>query len=477
MNRTFASLAYPSYRKWFIGAIVANIGTWMQRIAQTWLVLTELSDDSGLAVSLVVAFQFLPVLFLTPIGGLLADRVPRRALIQLTQAGLALASVGLGTLVLTGVIELWHVYVFAVLLGILSSLDSPVRQTFVSELVPRRSLPNAVGLNGASFNTARIFGPALAGFLVAWVGSGWVFMLTGAGFLAPIIAVGMMKDEDMYTEPRLDKEQSDRRSRGFGEALRYVRTHADIALILVVMGFVSAFGLNFQLFISIMIREAYGRGPEDFGIVNTLMGLGALAGALMAARRVRPRTRLVVFAAFFYGALLVAAASAPTYAWFAIALIPAGLMSTTMMNSANSTIQLASEPHVRGRVMSLYLMVFLGSTPIASPLMGWIADTFGARVSVALGGIVTMLAALGAMLWAWRRWGVRVEWVVRPRPAMQVINPVDTAAATATASEPIDLQHVDHATELARRADPKQERRGRSRAPFRFARRRSRSNE
>nr|NLD39704.1 MFS transporter [Actinomycetales bacterium] len=418
MNRTFASLAYPNYRKWFYGALIANLGTWMQRIAQTWVVLAELSEDSGLAVGTVVALQFLPTLFLTPLGGMLADRVDRKKLLISTQVGLALSSLGLGVLVLSGYAELWHVYIFAIVLGILSALDQPVRMTFVSELVPPTSLANAVGLNGASFNAARLVGPAIAGLLIAMVGSGWVFLITGIGFAGPIIAMLVMKDEDMYYGAR-----ASRKDQGLGVAVRYVREHADIAVIIAVMAVVGAFGLNFQLFISTMARDAFDRGPEDFGILNALMGLGSLAGALMAARRTRPRTRLVVGAAAAFGALTLISAFMPTFELYAAVGILVGFFATTMMNSANSTIQLASDPAVRGRVMSLYLMVFLGSTPVASPVIGWIAETYGARTAVALGGGFTFLAALVAMVWAWRRWGVRVEYRLRPRPALEILNP------------------------------------------------------
>ncbi|HHW84532.1 MAG TPA: MFS transporter, partial [Actinomycetales bacterium] len=240
MNRTFASLAYPNYKKWFIGAIIANIGTWMQRIAQTWVVLAELSEDSGVAVGTVVALQFLPTLLLTPVGGLLADRVEKKKLLISTQLGLALSSLSLGAIVLSGNAELWHVYIFALVLGTLAALDQPVRMTFVSELVPPTSLANAVGLNATSFNGARLIGPAVAGFLIAAVGSGWVFIITGIAFAGPITAMFLMKEEDMYAGAR-----AARKDRGLGVAVRYVREHADIAVIISVMAVVGAFGLNF----------------------------------------------------------------------------------------------------------------------------------------------------------------------------------------------------------------------------------------
>lgn len=450
MGRTFASLEYPNYRKWFFGALVANNGTWMQRIAQTWIVLTELTDDSAFAVSIVVALQFLPVMLLTPIGGILADKVDRRALIQVTQAALAVLSLALGVMALTDVLVLWHVYVFALLLGLIAAMDAPVRQTFVTELVPPTSLANAVGLNGASFNLARILGPAIAGFMLAAWDSGWVFLLTGLAFLGPILSVASMRDDDMYgtAAPRTAGQ-----TYGLGEAVRYVRDHADIAVIMVMMAFVAAFALNFQLFISIMTRDAFDRGPEDYGILNTLMGLGALTGALLAARRTRPRTRIVVFSALALGVNLLLIAVAPTYLVFALLHVPAGFFTTTMLNSANSTIQLASEPPVRGRVMSLYLMVFLGSTPIASPVMGWIGEVLGARASVAIGAGITILTALLVILWAWRRWGIRVVYELRPHLAIHVINPVDVQAAAAQAGDPFDQHIVDDATETARAAD------------------------
>ena len=416
MSPTFSSLRYFNYRLWFAGALVANVGTWMQRVAQDWLVLTVLSDESGVAVGVVTALQFAPVLALSAWAGLLADRVDRRRLIIVTQSGLALLALGLGALTLSGHVQLWHVYIFATLLGCVSAIDNPVRQTFVADMVPIDRLPNAVGLNSASFHAARLIGPGVAGLMIAWVGTGWVFMINGVSFVATILALSQMRTRELHPAPHTNREKGQIRA-----GLRYVRRRSDILVIMVVVGVVSTFGLNFQLTSALMARTEFDKGAGEYGILGSVMAIGSLAGALLAARRERPRVRLVIGAAFAFGIADGVMALMPTYPSFAVACIPVGLASLTMMTAANATIQTTTDPAMRGRVMALYMIVFLGATPIGSPLVGWIGESFGARWAIGVGAIMSLLVASGATVWAVRHWHLEVRYRIRERPHLRVI--------------------------------------------------------
>lgn len=418
MNSTFASLRYVNYRLWFAGALVANIGTWMQRVGQDWLVLTDLSDDSGLAVGITTALQFAPTLLLSAWAGLLADRVNRRKLLMITQGAQGVLAFGLGALVLSGRAELWHVYVFAALLGAVAAIDQPVRQTFVAELVPAGRLSNAVGLNSTSFNAARLIGPGLAGLLIAAVGTGWVFVINGVSFGATILALVAMRTSELHPMPVA------RRAKGqIREGVRYVRGRTDILVIMAVIGVVSTFGLNFQMTSALMARAEFGKGAGEYGILGSVLAIGSLGGALLAARRERPRVRLVIGAAFAFGVATGVQALMPTYASYAVACIPVGLASLTMMTAANTTIQMSTDPAVRGRVMSLYMIVMLGATPIGSPIVGWIGETFGPRWSIGIGSITALLVSALAALWAKRRWQVELRYHVRTRPHLEVLHP------------------------------------------------------
>jgi MFS family permease len=402
---TFDSLKFRNYRLWFAGALVANIGTWMQRVAQDWLVLTQLSDESGVAVGITTALQFAPVLLLSPYAGLLADRVDRRKLLMATQVAQGLLAAGLGVLVLLGNAQLWQVYAFALVLGCVSAIDGPVRQTFVAELVPAAKLSNAVGLNSASFNAARLIGPGIAGLAIAGVGIGWVFVINAATFAATILSLTRMRTAELRPMPSAPRSKGQIR-----EGVAYVRGRSDILVIMVVVGVVSTFGLNFQLTSAMMARTEFGKGAGEYGILGSILAIGSLTGALLAARRDRPRVRLVIGSAFAFGIATGAMALMPTYTSYALAGIPVGLASLTMMTAANSTIQMSTDPAVRGRVMALYMMVFLGATPIGSPIVGWIGQEFGPRWAIGIGSITAILVSLGAALWARRAWGLRVRY-------------------------------------------------------------------
>ncbi|MFI2753242.1 MFS transporter [Cellulomonas sp. P22] len=417
-SSTFSSLKFFNYRLWFAGALVANIGTWMQRIAQDWLVLTVLSDDSGVAVGVTTALQFAPTLFLSAWAGVLADRVNRRKLLMATQASQAVLALGLGGLVLSGHAQLWQVYVFAALLGCVSAVDGPVRQTFVAELVPATKLSNAVGLNSASFNAARLVGPGLAGLLIAWIGTGWVFMINGVTFAATIFALTQMRLSELHPLPIADRAKGQIR-----EGIAYVRNRTDIIVIMVVVGVVSTFGLNFQITSAMMARTEFGRGAGEYGVLGSVLAIGSLTGALMAARRDRPRVRLVIGAAFGFGVASGVMALMPTYPSYAVACIPVGFASLTMMTAANTTIQMSTDPAVRGRVMSLYMIVFLGATPVGSPIIGWVAEEFGPRWAIGIGSIAALIVATGAAIWVKRHWQLEVHYSVRTRPHLDVRYP------------------------------------------------------
>ncbi|MBI9114627.1 MFS transporter [Sanguibacter suaedae] len=416
MSPTFASLRYYNYRLWFSAAFVANIGTWMQRVAQDWLVLTVLTDNSGTAVGVVTALQFAPVLALSAWAGVLADRVDRRKLLMTTQGTMGVLALGLGALVLLGHAELWHVYVFATLLGCASAIDGPARQTFVAEMVPIEKLSNAVGLNSASFNAARLVGPGVAGLLIAMVGTGWIFVINGVTFAATIAAMMHMRVRELNRMPVASRSKGQIR-----EGIRYVRGRSDIVVILVVVGVVSTFGLNFQLTSAVMATEEFGKGAGEYGVLGSVLAVGSLTGALLAARRERPRVRLVIGAAFAFGVATGAMALMPTYESYALASIPVGLASLTMMTAANTTIQMSTDPQVRGRVMSLYMVVFLGATPIGSPIVGWIAEELGARWAIGIGSITALLVSVGAAVWTRRRWRYTVRYQVFHRPHVEVM--------------------------------------------------------
>jgi len=423
MSRTFSSLGIFNYRLWFVGALIANIGTWMQRIAQDWLVLTELTDNSGFAVGIVTALQFLPTVFLTPVAGVLTDRFNRRRILIVTQSALGVLAAALGTMVLLGVAELWHVYVFASLLGVVSALDAPARQVFVSELVPADQLSNAVGLNSASFNAARLVGPGIAGLGIAAVGTGWIFIINAISFAATIVAMWGMRVQDLRTP-----EPAQRAKGQLREGIAYVRHRSDIVVIMITVFVVSALGMNFQLTSAVMAREVFDRGAGEYGLLGSVMAIGSLAGALAAARRSRPRVRLVVGAAFGFGITSGLMAIMPTFWAFSATSVLVGFFTLTMITAANTTIQLSTDPTVRGRVMSLYLMVFFGSNPVGAPVVGWIAEHWGARWSIGVGAIASIVVALMAAAWVKRRWGVEVTYTLRPKPQVVLTHPEERAA-------------------------------------------------
>ena len=420
MSATFSSLKFRNYRLWFTGALVSNIGTWMQRVGQDWLVLTQLTNNSGVALGLVTGLQFAPVLFLSPWAGVLADRMDRRKLLVITQASMGVFAAILGALVLSGHVRLWHVYVLATALGVAAAFDAPVRQTFVAQLVPKNKLANAVALNSASFNAARLVGPGVAGLLIAAVGTGWLFWLNAASFVWTILALVFMRTGELHPMPMVARSKGQIR-----EGVAYLRGRPDILVIMAVIGVVSAFGLNFQMTSALIARTVFDKGAGEYGLLGSVLAIGSLSGALLAARREHPRVRLVVGAAFGFGVAASLLAIMPSYWAYAVMCIPVGLASLTMMTAANATIQMSTEPEMRGRVMALYMMVFQGATPIGSPIVGWIGEQFGARWAIGIGGITALMVSVAALVWVGRSTHLRVRFRPDEHPHLQLTYPQD----------------------------------------------------
>ncbi|WP_309073671.1 MFS transporter [Paenarthrobacter sp.] len=407
---TFRSLGILNYRIWFFGALISNIGTWMQRTAQDWLVFDHLTAHDAGAMGITLALQLGPQLFLAPWAGLLADRYSRRKLLLLTLVAMALLSAGLGVLVLLGIAELWHVYLFALLLGIVTALDAPVRQTFVSELVTDDYLPNAVALNSASFNVARMIGPAVSGVLTVVVGPGWVFLINTVSFVAMLWALKLIPASSLRIQPRVAAGKGRIR-----EGLRYVRNRPDIQVVLVAIFIVGTFGLNFPLFIAAMVGTQFGMDAGAFGALNSVMAIGSVTGALLAARRGRPRLRLIFGAAGGFGVASALAALAPNAVLFGLALVPCGLFALTLITSANGYVQSTTEAVMRGRVMSLYMAIFMGGTPLGAPLVGLVANVGGPRWAVGVAAVAGVSTAVVGLLWIIRAKQLRLRFDRRAR--------------------------------------------------------------
>ncbi|MGB3686357.1 MAG: MFS transporter [Ornithinimicrobium sp.] len=396
MSAVFAALSVRNYRIYAAGALVSNTGTWMGRVAQDWVVLTQLTEGSARALGIVTGLQFLPMLLFAPIGGALSDRFAKRRVMFIAQSVMAATALIMGVLVLSGTMQLWQMYVLAFVQGSAAAVDAPARQSFVSELVPPERVTNAVGLNSASFNGGRLIGPGLAGLLIAAVGTGPTLFVNAATFVAVMVALAMLDPARLRPSPR---------SRGSGQirqGIRYVRGRPDILLIMVLVFVHGTFGMNFQLTNALMATEVFDLGVKEFGLLGSVMAIGSLGGALLAAKRERPRWRMLLgsFAGFTLCTALLALA--PSYAWYAVLLVPTGLTALTVMVTANSMVQLSVDAAVRGRVMSLYMAVFFGGTPLGAPLIGMIGDEFGARWTIGIATVMCGLAVLAATLYLMR---------------------------------------------------------------------------
>jgi len=394
---TFRSLAGRNYRLWAAGAIVSNVGTWMQRTAQDWLVLTVLTHNNATALGVVMALQFGPLVLLLPLTGWAADHYDRRKLLIGTQTALGVLALGLGLLTVTGLVQLWHVYVFAFGLGCVTAFDAPARQTFVSELVGEADLSNAVALNSTSFNAARMIGLAVAGVLIAALGTGAVFLINGASFAAVIGSLSLLRVSELH------RKDAPIASRGrFVEGFRYVGSRPDLGALFLMLFLIGTFGFNSAIFISTMSVTVYHVGAGQFGLLTSAMALGSVGGALMSARRGRPSITLLIGAAAIFGVGYGLASAAPNYVLFALALVLVGLSVQTFTTSTNALVQMTTAPDMRGRVIAILLALTLGGTPIGAPIVGWVADQFGARLALCVGASSGFVAAGIGVIYLWR---------------------------------------------------------------------------
>ena len=395
----FAALRVRNYRLFASGQVVSLVGTWMQRVAQDWLVL-ELSGGSPVALGVAAALQFGPTLLLSLWGGAIADRYDKRRLLIGLQCGMGACALLLGLLDVTGTVTLTQVYVLCLVLGGFAALDGPVRQSFAGEMVGSGALANAVALNSMTFNAARIVGPAVSGLLIAAVGTGWVFLANAVTVVAVLTGLLMMRPADMFAYARAPRERGAVRA-----GLREVRKHPDVVLLLVLVFFVSTLGINFFVTLAIVARNVFGRGAESYGLLTSSLAVGCLLGAVVAARRSgRPRLRTVLVAAVVFGIAELAAGLMPSYPLVALLLVPTGAAQLLFTSAANAAIQLGVDESVRGRVMGLWMLVLLGGTPLGGPALGWLAEELGGRAPLVLGGAASAVSALliGAWLW-WRR--------------------------------------------------------------------------
>lgn len=399
--RTFSSLRrHRNYRLFFAGQGVSLVGTWMQVVAQSWLVLQL--TDSAVALSITIALQFVPMLVGGAWGGLIADRFDKRRTMVWTQVAAGVLALALGALELSGAVQLWHVYGFALLLGVVNVFDMPTRQAFVTEMVGPDDVANAVGLNAAMFNSARLVGPAVAGVVIARFGIGPAFIANGVSYVAAIVALSMMRPAELFVVPPVPRQPGQVR-----DGIRYVRHHPLLFPTLCVLAVVSTLSFNSLVILPLMAKKVFHGGPGLFGNLQAIMAVGSLVGSLGAAGRARPTRRLLLGASFALGVCSIAAAVAPN-AWVeAVALVPLGVATMVFVVTANTTMQLNSDPAMRGRVMALYALVFLGSTPIGSPITGWFAQQWGPRAAFGFAGAAALVAvALGAVM---ARSGRRVE--------------------------------------------------------------------
>ncbi|SDG84603.1 MFS transporter [Microbacterium pygmaeum] len=410
MSTTFGSLAVRNYRLWFACALISNVGTWMQRIAQDWLVLTELTDNDAQAVGITIGLQFAPMLLLLPWTGMVADRFDRRKVLYVTQSVSLAVGVALAIVTLAGVVNLALVYSLAFALGLASAFDSPARLAFIGELVPNDRLANAVSLNSASFNSARLIGPGIAGLLIAVVGLGWVFVLNAFSFLAVLIAIAAIRTKDL-----VPVERAPGVSGTLWEALRYVRGRPDIVLVLVLIFIWGTFGMNFPIFISSMTRITFDLGPEAFGILSSILAIGTVSGALLSAHRESPRIGVIAWAASGATLALILGGLAPDPWVFGLSLALSGIAAITIMTTANSYVQVATAPAMRGRVMALYLALFAGGTPIGAPLMGFIAQVGGPRAAMLAAAGTTLVLVVIAVIYLIRTASLRISWVPERR--------------------------------------------------------------
>lgn len=434
----FRSFSVFNYRVWFIGALVSNIGAWMQATALSWVVLTELTDNDASAMGIAMALQFAPPLLLVGPSGWVADRFDRRRLLMLTQSLLLLLGIAVGLLLIAGVMTLPLMYAFTLALGVVLAFDNPARQAFVSDLVTRENASNAVALNAASFNGARMIGPAFAGLLIVVIGSGWVFLVNAFTFVGMIIALWLIRTDELI--PRAKATGPSRIADGF----RYVAGRPDLVVTFAMVFLIGAFGMNFPIFASTMALE-FGQDADGYGLLSSILAIGSLIGALMAARRDRARIRIVIAGALLFGVAATVSAVMPTYWTYAATLMFTGFAVVTMLTTANGYVQTTTDPAVRGRVMALYVAIIMGGTPVGAPIVGWVAAEFGPRVAILVGATAGLVAfAIGA---TWLLWSGRLHRAEKHRfrltidetRPMSVIPPEEFSDQVAAQTTPIPV--------------------------------------
>lgn len=428
MSGTFSSLRIYNYRVWSAGALVSNVGTWMQRVGQDWLVLTVLTHHSATAVGWVMALQFGPPLLLLPLTGWAADHLDRRRLLMWTQAISGLLALGLGIVTLTGVVQLWQVYGFALLLGCVTAFDAPARQTFVSDLVRDEHVANAVALNSTSFNGARMVGPAVAGVLIAAVGEGWLFVINAASYAAVLVSLWCLRTHELHPGERPARTRG-----GMLAGFRYVRQRPDLMAVLVMLALIGTFGFNFAIFISTMSVTVFDGDAGQYGLLTSAMAVGTMGGALLSARRPMPGMLLMGGSAAAFGVFALLAAAMPVPWAFAAMLALVGLAALTFMTASNSMMQLTTERGMRGRVLALRIAVVMGGTPVGAPLVGWVADHYGARWALGLGALSGIVAAGVALAYLLRHRDLRLRregrrWRLVLGPMAEDVTPAGVAA-------------------------------------------------
>jgi MFS family permease len=390
------------------GQVVSNTGSWMQRVAQDWLVL-ELTHNSGTALGITSGLQFLPMLLFSLWGGVIADRYAKRRILMATQSIMGGLALVLGVLALTGSVRIWHVYLLAFALGLVTVVDNPTRQAFAVEMVGKDDMANAIALNSAVFNLARIAGPAVAGVVIGALGTPTAFVVNAASYGAVLIGLKLMRPEELHPARRAQRGAGQLR-----QALSYVRARPSLWMPLILIFFVSTFGMNFQVTTPLMSRTVFHTGAGEFGLAASVFAAGALGGALLAARRSRPTLRLLLATSLAFGVFEVLTGLAPDYLAFVAVLVPTGLTVVTFTTAANSSTQLGTVPDMRGRVMGLYMLVFLGGAPLGAPLAGWIAAAYGARASLIAGGAISAVATVVVAALLARRRDVPLRVYLRP---------------------------------------------------------------
>ncbi|MER7362328.1 MFS transporter [Nonomuraea wenchangensis] len=382
----FRSLRIRNYRMFAAGGAVSNVGTWLQRTAQDWLVL-DLTNGSAAALGTATALQFLPMLLFGMFGGVLADRYPKRPILVAAQSLMAMLALTIGVLTMTGSAQVWHVYVMAFLLGMISCVEVPTRQAFVVEMVGRRDLPNAIALNSSIFNLARVVGPALAGVLIYVLGgTGPIFLVNALTFGAVISSLVFMRASELNPAEPVPRAKGQLR-----EGLRYVVRREELLLPVLLIGFVSMFSQSFSMSIALMAREVFKAGASSFGLASSMFAVGALGGALLAARRAKLTNKVLFAGAIGFGAFQILTGLAPFYPVYLLLLVPTGVALITVNTAANASVQLATSAAMRGRVMGIYMLVFTGGAPLGAPLVGWLSELGGPRLGVMLSGVLVLV--------------------------------------------------------------------------------------